>query len=111
MRRPLRHAPQRSLRSKTNVVNHDSRTSVSMDHDRVAAGAGSGVVVTRPDPIRSKAREIVQAARRHHFKDAVDIAEASLRLLSHEQYMRGEKVGRGEALTKSIGGDEREQAA
>jgi len=67
--------------------------------------------MTRPDPIRSKAREIVQAARRYHFNEAVDIAEASLRLLSHEEFMRGERIGRCEALTESIGGDEMEQAA
>lgn len=67
--------------------------------------------MTRPDPIRSKAREIVQAARRYHFNEAVDIAEASLRLLAYDEYMRGEKAGRCDALIESIGNDEREQAA
>lgn len=61
--------------------------------------------MTKIDDIRRRARDIVQAARRYHFYEAVGIAEASLRLTEHEGFMRGERLMRQtllvEALTES----------
>jgi hypothetical protein len=54
------------------------------------------------DDIRRRAREIVQAARRYHFHEAVGIAEASLRLTDHEGFMRGERIARQALLVAEI---------
>lgn len=60
------------------------------------------LIMTEIDAIRRRAREIVQACRRYHFREAVDIAEASLRLTEHEGFMRGDRLARNSLLVEAL---------
>lgn len=56
----------------------------------------------RPDPIRRKARELVILMRTCPHWKSVDAVEATLRLIEHQGYMRGERLARQQAMVEAI---------
>lgn len=58
--------------------------------------------MTLPDPLKRTAREIVTLSRTCPHREAVASVEASLRLIDHEGFMRGERIGRCEARVDAI---------